>query len=79
MQHVFRRAICFNSCDKSGGDLDHYAIINTIFPDLLASFGGMTTALFKTGTLAFAAIILFFTGAGIKVNTSARLSSAAAC
>lgn len=45
------------------------AIINTIFPDLLASFGGMTTALFKTGTLAFAAIILFFTGAGIKVNT----------
>lgn len=45
------------------------AIINTIFPNLLASFGGMTTALFKTGTLAFAAIILFFTGAGIKVNT----------
>ena len=45
------------------------AIINTIFPNLLASFGGMTTALFKTGTMAFAAAILFFTGATIKVNT----------
>lgn len=45
------------------------AVINTIFPDLLASFGGMTTALFKTGTMSFAAIILFFTGAGIQVNT----------
>ena len=45
------------------------ALINTIFPDLLASFGGMTTALFKTGTMAFAGIILFFTGAGIQVST----------
>ena len=45
------------------------AIINTIFPNLLASFGGMTTALFKTGTMAFAAAILFFTGAGIQVST----------
>ena len=45
------------------------AIINTIFPNLLASFGGMTTALFKTGTMAFAGAILFFTGATIKVNT----------
>lgn len=45
------------------------AIINTIYPNLLGSFGGMTTALFKTGTMAFAGAILFFTGAGIKVNT----------
>ena len=45
------------------------AIINTIFPNLLASFGGMTTAMFKTGTMAFAAAILFFTGAGIKAKT----------
>lgn len=45
------------------------AIINTIFPNLLASFGGMTTALFKTGTMTFAAAILFFTGATIQVNT----------
>ena len=45
------------------------AILNTIFPDLLTSFGGMTTAMFKGGTLAFAGAILFFTGATIKVNT----------
>lgn len=45
------------------------AVINTIFPNLIASFGGMTTAMFKTGTMAFAAAILFFTGATIRVNT----------
>ena len=45
------------------------AVINTIFPELLGSFGGMTTAMFKTGTMTFAGAILFFTGAGIKVNT----------
>ena len=45
------------------------AIINTIFPNLIASFGGMTTAMFKTGTMTFAAAILFFTGATIQVKT----------
>ena len=45
------------------------AIINTIFPNLLTSFGGMTMAMFKTGTMAFAGAILFFTGATIKANT----------
>ncbi len=45
------------------------AIINTIFPNLIASFGGMTTAMFKTGTMTFAAAILFFTGATIQIKT----------
>jgi 2-keto-3-deoxygluconate permease len=45
------------------------AVINTLFPDLIGSFGGMTTALFKTGTLAFGAIILFAVGADIKLAT----------
>ena len=45
------------------------ALINTIFPDLLTSFGGMTTAMYKTGTLTVAGIILFATGAGINVKT----------
>lgn len=45
------------------------AIVNTIFPNLIASSGSVTTAVFKTGTLAFAGIILFFTGAGVKVKT----------
>lgn len=45
------------------------ALINTIFPNLLTSFGGMTTAMYKTGTLTIAGIILFATGAGINVKT----------
>lgn len=45
------------------------ALINTIFPNLLASFGGMTTAMYKTGTLTIAGIILFATGAGIDIKT----------
>lgn len=45
------------------------AIINTIFPNLFTSMGGMTMAMFKTGTLTVAGIILFATGAGINVKT----------
>ena len=45
------------------------AIINTIFPNLFVTLGSVSMATFKTGSLAFAGIILLFTGAGIKVNT----------
>lgn len=44
------------------------ALINTLFPDLLNSLGGMTNALFKSGTLAFAGLILFATGATLDVK-----------
>ena len=45
------------------------AAINTLFPELFTSLGGMTAALFKTGTLAFAALILFATGATVSVKS----------
>lgn len=45
------------------------AVINTIFPNLLTSLGGMTMAMFKTGTLTVAGIILFATGAGVNAKT----------
>ncbi len=45
------------------------AIINTIFPNLFTGLGGMTMAMYKTGTLTVAGIILFATGAGINVKT----------
>lgn len=44
------------------------AIINTLFPDLFTTLGGMSMNLFKTGTLALAALILFSTGTGIKLK-----------
>lgn len=44
------------------------AVVNTAFPRLLASFGGMTTALFKTGTMAFGALILFAVGTEVKID-----------
>ena len=46
-----------------------FAIINTIFPNLWTSLGDMSQALFKSGTLAFAALILFGTGASLNLKT----------
>lgn len=44
------------------------AVINTAFPNLLTALGGMTAALFKTGTLAFAGLVLFATGATLSLS-----------
>lgn len=46
-----------------------FAIINTLFPNLWTSLGDMSQALFKSGTLAFAALILFGTGASLNLKT----------
>lgn len=43
------------------------AIINTIFPNLFTGLGGMTMAMYKTGTLTVAGIILFATGGAFNV------------
>ena len=45
-----------------------FAIINTLFPDLLTTLGGMTGGLFKTGTLAFTGICMFASGATLNVK-----------
>lgn len=44
------------------------ALVNTFAPNLVSSFGGATVSLFKTGTVSFAALILFFTGTDIKLE-----------
>lgn len=44
------------------------AVINTVFPNLFSSLGGMTQALFSSGTLAFAGLILFATGATLDIK-----------
>lgn len=46
-----------------------FAIINTLFPNLWTNLGDMSMYLFKSGTLAFAALILFSAGAGMDVKT----------
>lgn len=45
-----------------------FAVINTIFPNLWTTLGDMSQALFKGGTLAFAGLILFASGATMNVK-----------
>lgn len=45
-----------------------FAVINTLFPNLWTSMGDMSMYLFKSGTLAFAGLILFAAGATMNVK-----------
>ena len=50
-----------------------FAIINTIFPDLWTSLGGMSMALFKGGTQCLAGFLLFASGTSISVKGLGRV------
>lgn len=44
------------------------AVINTVFPNAFIGAGGMTRALFQTGTQTIAALIMFATGAALDIR-----------
>lgn len=45
-----------------------FAVINTLFPNLWTSLGGMSLALFKTGTQCLAGFLLFASGTSISIR-----------
>lgn len=52
-----------------------FAVINTIFPNLWTSLGGMSMALFKGGTQCLAGFLLFASGTSISVKGLGKVLS----
>ncbi len=52
-----------------------FAVINTLFPTLWSSLGGMSQALFKGGTQCLAGFLLFASGTSVSVKGLGRVIS----
>lgn len=55
------------------------AVINTCFPNAFANAGGMTRALFQTGTQTIAALIMFATGAALDIKALGTVLKRCGC